>query len=450
MVDSSSQTLGKYELLEKIGEGGFGVVYKARDPALDRLVALKVLAPQFTSDSQAVERFRQEARLAARLKHPHIVTIYEVGEAAGRYFIAMEWIEGQSLDQRITAQGALPLGEVVRLVEQVAEALDYAHRQGLIHRDIKPANILLDSQGQATLTDFGIVKAMNEAGLTTTGMALGTPEYMAPEQVLGGELDARTDLYALGVVLFHALTGQAPFRGTTPFVIQKAHLEEPPPDPRALNPALSPAIAMVILKALSKQPEQRFQSGAELKQALQQALQVDQEGELRRLDAAACQRYAEGDVAAAIQIWQSILSLQPDFGEVRQRLARAQNHLEAQQLYRALGEKLSEARQLAESIQSLDSQFPDRQGWLKTMGVTIELRQPSDTKPAMDIEPDTVEDTIAESQTENTNQMAFWFSILLIILSIISISVPDLRGLGVILLLIELFVFITLRPWKKS
>ena len=431
MVEAFSfQTLGKYELLEKLGEGGFGVVYKARDPALDRLVALKVLAPQFTADSQAVERFRQEARLAARLKHPHIVTIYEVGEAAGRYFIAMEWIDGRSLAQRIAAQGALPLGEVVRLVEQVADALDYAHRQGLIHRDIKPANILLDSQGQATLTDFGIVKAMNEAGMTTTGMALGTPEYMAPEQVLGGELDARTDLYALGVVLFHALTGQSPFRGTTPFVIQKAHLEEPPPDPRALNPTLSPAVAAVILKALSKPPEERFQSGAELKQALQQALQVDQEGELRRLDAAARQRYAEGDVTAAIQIWQSILSLQPDFGEVRQRLEAAQNHLEAQQLYRALGEKLNEARQLAERIQSLDKHFPDRQGWLKTMGVTIEAA------PSIDIQKEQERTQNTHPKKELLNRLGAYCVMLSIFLFPVYFAYPDtiLIGLGLLLL----------------
>jgi len=431
MVDAFSfQTLGKYELLEKLGEGGFGVVYKARDPALDRLIALKVLAPQFTADSQAVERFRQEARLAARLKHPHIVTIYEVGEAAGRYFIAMEWIDGQSLAQRIAAQGALPLGEVVRLVEQVADALDYAHRQGLIHRDIKPANILLDSQGQATLTDFGIVKAMNEAGMTTTGMALGTPEYMAPEQVLGGELDSRTDLYALGVVLFHALTGQAPFRGTTPFVIQKAHLEEAPPDPRALNPALSPAVAAVILKALSKPPEERFQSGAELKQALQQALQVDQEGELRRLDAAARQRYAEGDIESAIQIWQNILSLQPDFGEVRQRLEAAQNRLEAQQLYRALGEKLNEARQLAERIQSLDKHFPDHQGWLKTMGVTIEAA------PSMDIkkEPERTQNT--DSKKELLNRLGTYCVILSIMLFPIYFAYPSTISFGLGLLIL--------------
>jgi serine/threonine protein kinase len=264
------RTVGQYQIVDELGRGGMAVVYKAWQPALERYVALKVLPEYFQHDPEFLARFQREARAAARLNHPNIVTIYDVGEHAGIHYIAMEYLDGGSLRDRLSA-GPLSLQEAQRVLAQLASALDYAHSHGLIHRDIKPANILFSSDGRAMLTDFGIARASDDAQLTRTGVLMGTPEYMAPEQAEGKSIDYRTDLYALGVVLYQMLTGQAPFRGTTPSATLHAVVYEPPPPPRQLNPGLPPAIEAVLLKALAKQPDQRFQQGAEMVAALRGA-----------------------------------------------------------------------------------------------------------------------------------------------------------------------------------
>jgi serine/threonine protein kinase len=248
------------------------VVYKAWQPSLERYVALKVLPEYFQHDPEFLARFQREARAAARLNHPNIVTIYDVGEHAGIHYIAMEYLDGGSLRDRLAA-GPLGLREAQRILAQLAGALDYAHSHGLIHRDIKPANILFTSDGRAKLTDFGIARASDDAQLTRTGVLMGTPEYMAPEQAEGKSIDYRTDLYALGVVLYQMLTGQAPFRGTTPSATLHAVVYEPPPPPRQLNPGLPPAIEAVLLRALAKQPDQRFQRGVEMVAGLRTAME---------------------------------------------------------------------------------------------------------------------------------------------------------------------------------
>jgi Tol biopolymer transport system component len=277
-------TVGQYQIVEELGRGGMAVVYKAWQPSLERYVALKVLPEYFQHDPEFLARFQREARAAARLNHPNIVTIYDVGEHAGIHYIAMEYLDGGSLRDRLrstasrsldgtgqaeaVAAGSLGLRDAQRILAQLASALDYAHSHGLIHRDIKPANILFTSDGRAKLTDFGIARASDDAQLTRTGVLMGTPEYMAPEQAEGKPIDYRTDLYALGVVLYQMLVGQAPFRGTTPHATLHAVVYEPPPPPRQINPALPPAIEAVLLKALAKQPDQRFQRGAEMVAAL--------------------------------------------------------------------------------------------------------------------------------------------------------------------------------------
>jgi len=276
--------LGKYEILEEIGRGGFAVVYKARDTELDRIVALKVLAPHLTWDPTFAIRFRREARATARLRHAHIVTIHDVGQDGEQLYIAMEYLPGTTLTELLEAKGAMPLERALPALEQIADALDYAHEQGVIHRDVKPSNVMVeeDRRGavQITLTDFGLVKAMETSkALTSVGTILGSPEYMAPEQAdpaRRDEIGPATDRYALGVVAYHTLTGRVPFPGSTPATLH-AHLYEPPPDPRSLHESLPTDVARVLIKALSKVPAERYPSAMAMAEALRQAEARDEE-----------------------------------------------------------------------------------------------------------------------------------------------------------------------------
>ena len=247
------------------------VVYRAFQPSLNRYVAIKVLPPHLGFDKEFVERFQREALASAKLRHPNIVVIHDVGHQQGIYFIVMELLEGRTLKQIIEQEGALSVEQATRIVEQLAAALDYAHQQGLVHRDVKPANIFVGKNDHTTLTDFGIAKAASEAQqLTRTGMLMGTPEYMSPEQAEGEGVDYRTDLYALGVVLYQMLVGQVPFRGTTPQPSCTPSSTSPAPL-RQIRQDMSPAIETVVLKSIDKRPERRYQSGAELTEALAKA-----------------------------------------------------------------------------------------------------------------------------------------------------------------------------------
>jgi predicted Ser/Thr protein kinase len=275
-MSMEGKKIGVYQIVEELGRGGMAVVYKAFQPSLNRYVALKVLPDYYQHDPEFVARFEQEAQAAAQLNHPNIVTIYDVGEDAGVHYIAMEYLEGGSLGDRLdqaAAQGwTYDQQEALSVVEQVGKALDYAHTRGVIHRDIKPANIMFTADGRPKVTDFGIARAGDLARLTRTGVLLGTPEYMSPEQAAGGQADQRSDLYALGVVAYQMLTGRVPFRSDTPHATLHAVVYEPPPAPRLINPALSPAVEAVLLQALAKQPEARFQRGTALAGALRGAV----------------------------------------------------------------------------------------------------------------------------------------------------------------------------------
>ncbi len=272
-MDLRGKTLGSYQIGEELGRGGMAVVYRAYQPSLNRYVAIKVLPPQLAFDRQFVERFLREARSAASLSHPNIVVIHDVGEQEGLYYIVMEYLEGRTLKQVIEEEGPLAPGRAAHIVEQVGAALDYAHVRGFVHRDVKPANIFVGEGDRVKLTDFGIAKAASQAEqLTRTGMLVGTPEYMSPEQAEGGSVDPRTDLYALGVVLYQMLTGRVPFRGNTPHSTLYAVVHQSPPPPRQANPALPRAVEGVVLKAMAKRPEQRFQRGAEMAAGLRSAL----------------------------------------------------------------------------------------------------------------------------------------------------------------------------------
>jgi eukaryotic-like serine/threonine-protein kinase len=273
---SSSKIIGKYEILEELGRGGFAVVYKARDVELDRIVALKVLHPERSYDPGFVARFKQEARAVARLRHPHIVTVFDATQIDERLIIAMQYVEGHTLRDEL-AQGPLPFERALVILEQIADALDYAHQQGVVHRDVKPANILLEETDQgmhATLLDFGLAKAMEAStALTSQGTLLGSPEYMAPEQAdpnRANEIGPATDRYALGIVAYQLLTGRVPFPGNTPATLN-AHLNLKPADPRTLRAEVLPQVSAVLLKMLSKSPRGRFPSDREFVEALRQA-----------------------------------------------------------------------------------------------------------------------------------------------------------------------------------
>jgi len=258
--------LGQYEIIAEIGRGGMAVVYKAWQPALGRHVAIKVLAPQLAADQAFVARFRREAKSAAQLNHPNIVTIHDVGQEGQTHFIVMAYLDGQSLYNLLKATGPLPLARAVHITAQIASALDYAHQRGYVHRDIKPANIVVRPDDHATLTDFGIVKAASGTSLTQTGTMVGTPQYMAPEQIQGAQVDHRADVYSLGIVCYEMLTGAPPFIGDTAAVLY-AQAHKPPP-PLQL-PDLPAFVQGVLDQALTKDPDQRFASAGAMAADLQ-------------------------------------------------------------------------------------------------------------------------------------------------------------------------------------
>jgi serine/threonine-protein kinase len=259
------QVIGPYQIEAILGSGGMAVVYRARD-GQGQVVALKVLFPPPGAGAEILTRFEREARTVTRLRHPAIVRVVEAGQAEGRAFMAMALIEGESLADRLARIGPLDQAIAADIAWQIADALDYAHHQGVVHRDIKPSNILLDPDGRALLTDFGVALALDDSALTRTGLTVGTPAYMAPEQANGAEVDGRADLYSLGVVLYQMVTGRTPFRGNTPQVLH-AHVYDPPPAPSTMA-KVSPGMEAVILQALAKEPAQRFQTGAAMAQAL--------------------------------------------------------------------------------------------------------------------------------------------------------------------------------------
>lgn len=264
----SQMLANRYELMEKIGEGGMAVVYKARCTFLDRWVAIKILRDQYANNPEFVDRFQREARAAARLAHPNIVSIYDVGEDQGRHFIVMEYVQGENLKDYLSRRGPLTPQTVAEMGQQVAAALAHAHCRGIIHRDIKPHNLLVSPEGQVKVTDFGIARAAAASSLTETGVVLGSVHYFSPEQAQGGAVDARSDTYALGVVLYELLTGEPPFTGDSPIAIALSHLDSEPPAVAELCPHVPEDLEQAIMKAMAKDPAHRYQTAGELNRAL--------------------------------------------------------------------------------------------------------------------------------------------------------------------------------------
>jgi serine/threonine-protein kinase len=256
----------RYELNHLIARGGMAEVYRAHDRLLDRPVALKVLFPELSVDRSFVERFRREAQAAANLSHPNIVPVFDWGEDTGTYFIVMEFIDGRPLSAILKASGPLTADRTADIGAHVAAALGYAHKHGVIHRDVKPGNVLITDEGQVKVTDFGIARAINtEESLTQTGAVMGTATYFSPEQAEGMGVDARSDIYSLGVVLYEMATGRPPFLGDTPVAVASKHVRDHPPAPRELNPSIPPTFEAIILKAMAKNPEHRYATAEDLR-----------------------------------------------------------------------------------------------------------------------------------------------------------------------------------------
>ncbi|MGA2522194.1 MAG: protein kinase [Acidimicrobiales bacterium] len=257
---------GRYELSHLVARGGMAQVYRAHDQLLDRPVALKVLFPELSIDRSFVERFRREAQAAANLSHPNIVPVFDWGEDGGTYFIVMEFVDGRALSSILRTAGPLHPDRAAEIAADVAGALAYAHRHGVVHRDVKPGNVLITEEGIIKVTDFGIARAVNtEESLTQTGAVMGTATYFSPEQAEGMGVDSRSDIYSLGVVLFEMVTGRPPFLGDTPVAVASKHVREHPPAPRDVNPSVPPDLEAIILKCMAKSPDHRYATGDDLR-----------------------------------------------------------------------------------------------------------------------------------------------------------------------------------------
>ncbi|GIP32956.1 Stk1 family PASTA domain-containing Ser/Thr kinase [Paenibacillus sp. J2TS4] len=272
---------GRYEILERVGGGGMALVYKAHDLLLNRHVAVKVLRQQYIHDEEFIYRFGREAQSAAALSHPNVVSIYDVGQDEDTHYIVMEYVEGMTLNDLIKQKAPLQVEEAVHIASQICDALDHAHANEIIHRDIKPHNILIGKNGRVKVTDFGIARAGTSSSITQTGSVVGSVHYFSPEHAKGIAAGAKSDLYSLGIVLYQMLTGKLPFLGDSPISVALKHLQEDVEEPRKVNPLIPQSVENIILKAMRKNPEQRYQSAAEMLRDLETCLLPERRNEPR-------------------------------------------------------------------------------------------------------------------------------------------------------------------------
>jgi len=301
----------RYEVEEQVGAGGMSSVYRAHDRLLERKVALKVMHQHYVDDPEYVERFRREARSVASISHPNVVTVIDRGEWDGRQFIVFEYVEGENLKQMIERRGPAPVATALELAIQVGQALSFAHQQGLVHRDVKPQNVLLNGDGRAKVTDFGIARSLNvQQGTTQTGTVLGTSDYIAPEQAQGQHVDEQTDIYSLGVVLFELLTASVPFPGTSFVAVAMRHINEPPPRLRDARPDVPLRVEAAVQRAMAKSPADRFPTMnafcAELSACL---AQLSGGGETEVIAPAKKPRVARARPARSSSAWPVVLAL---------------------------------------------------------------------------------------------------------------------------------------------
>jgi serine/threonine protein kinase len=277
---------GRYQIIEELGKGGMGRVYKVFDMKIKEKIALKILKPEIASDRDTIERFGNELKFARRIRHKNVCQMFDLGEAEGAHFITMEYVPGEDLKSMIRMSKQLGIRTAVHIAAQIAEGLVEAHRLGIVHRDLKPSNIIIDREGSARIMDFGIARSLVVKGITGVGVVIGTPEYMSPEQIEGQEIDQRSDLYSLGVVIYEMVTGRVPFEGDTSFVIGMKHKSEIPRDPRGINARIPEDLSGLIMKCLEKDREKRYQNAQELIQDLKrvEAGLTGEETEFRRIE----------------------------------------------------------------------------------------------------------------------------------------------------------------------
>jgi serine/threonine-protein kinase len=266
---------GRYRLEAKLGSGGMSTVYLAKDETLDRPVAVKLMHREMSEQPDQLERFRQEARSVAKISHPNVVSVIDAGEDHGYPYIVFEYVEGETLKQRIARIGALDIQEAIAYAIEIARGLSIAHARNLVHRDIKPQNVLIDDEGRAKLTDFGISRQLEQDGMTATGRVLGTTDYVAPEQAMGRAVDPRSDIYSLGVVLYEMLVGQVPFHADSQVGVAMKHVNEDLPDVQRRRPEVSAAVALVVERSTAKDPAERYQDVGEMIDDLETALEVE-------------------------------------------------------------------------------------------------------------------------------------------------------------------------------
>jgi len=313
-------TFGRYEILDKLGEGAMGVVYRARDQSLGRVVALKMLSAELSGEEELLQRFQREAEAVGRLSHPNIVTVYDVGDAEGQLYMAMELLEGDDLRSLIERRVHVPLADRVRILQKICEGVAYAHSRGVVHRDIKPANILVTSDGRVKLLDFGLARVATRSTITRQGVILGTPDYMAPEQAMGKGTDRRSDAFSAGAVFYELLTGAKPFKGKTLHGVLYQIISEEPAPLLTVNPDLPAQLASIVHGMLRKDPEKRYASLEELGRALQ-----DIHFALRRSRSRSA-------------LPQSVAAGEESRARVRDHLARGRSHFDAGRAEAALEE----------------------------------------------------------------------------------------------------------------
>jgi eukaryotic-like serine/threonine-protein kinase len=265
----------RYRLEEKVGSGGMSSVYRAFDPMLERWVAIKLMHRDISHDPDQLERFRREARAVAQLNHPHVVTVIDAGEDDGAPYIVFEYVEGETLKDRIRRLGRLPVPEAVAYAIEIGRALEAAHASRLVHRDVKPQNVLIDRDGRAKVTDFGIARSLEAQGLTATGRVLGTTDYVSPEQALGHEVTGQSDIYSLGIVLYEMLTGETPFKADTQVAVAMKHVRDPLPDVQRRRPEISASLAAVVEHATAKETENRYGTVEEIVHDLEEVLGIE-------------------------------------------------------------------------------------------------------------------------------------------------------------------------------
>jgi hypothetical protein len=354
----NKRTLGKYELFEELGRGGFGTVYRARDTVLDVERAVKVLHPALLAAPEFIERFKREAKFAAWLEHPHIMPIYEVAEEKGAWYLVMKYLPGGSLKDVLKREDRLSFARALEVARQAAEALDYAHQQGLVHRDVKPGNLLFDSGGSVRLSDFGFAKALSPAdggALSTSGSMIGTPSYMAPEVWQGGEVTPSTDQYSLACMFFEMLTGQALFEGDSPPQVMTKHMLAGPKFPENWPAGVPEGLGDVLRKALDKDPAGRFPSATTFVNAIAQ-LGMDEQA--RRITASKAQALLQAarehqkadDLEAAHTELLQAYALVPEWPEVQGLLEQVEKEMKVKVLYESAASHVDTARDQAKQV----------------------------------------------------------------------------------------------------